>query len=142
MFVVLAGDDHIVDTHGLAVHVFHGDLGFAVGPQEIKNLVLAHVGQPPGQLVGPIDRRRHEGFRLRAGEAEHHALIARTLFLGLLAHHALGDVRRLLVHRGDDRRRSSSRTHIRSCCSRFPLTVSRTMAGKSAYACVRDFRRR
>ena len=49
---VLAGNDHRVDAHGLAVVVLHGDLALAVRAQVIQRAVLAHLGQALGQLVG------------------------------------------------------------------------------------------
>src|SRR3546814_3293195 len=47
--------------------------------------------------MGKMDRRRHEGFGLAAGEAEHDALVARALVLVAGGVDALGDVARLRV---------------------------------------------
>ena len=48
--------------------------------------------------MAQVQRERHVRIRVAAGVAEHHALVARTLVLGLLAHHTLVDVRALLVN--------------------------------------------
>ena len=49
------------------------------------------------ELVRQHDRERHQLGRLVAGVAEHHALIARALLLGVGFVDAHGDIRRLLV---------------------------------------------
>src|SRR5699024_10338901 len=46
---VLAGDDHSIHAHGLAVVVLHGHLALAVRTQVSHLAVLAHLGQPLGQ---------------------------------------------------------------------------------------------
>ena len=98
---VLGGDHHVVDAHGLAVHVFEGDLGLAVRTEEGHGAVLAHLGQLLGELVGPEDGGGHEGGGLVAGKAEHHALVTGALVFGSGAQHALGDVGGLVVDGGD-----------------------------------------
>ena len=103
---VLRGDDDRVHAHGLVLLViFHGDLRLAVGAEIVDDLMLAHLGEALCQLVRQRDRQRHELRGLAAGEAEHHALVARAvveiLALGLLRLeglvHAHGDVAALLV---------------------------------------------
>ena len=81
---VLAGNDHRVDAHGLAVVVLHGDLALAVRAQVVQRAVLAH---------------RHQLGRLIAGVAEHHALVART---GHVVVGAQRNVGALAVDVGDD----------------------------------------
>ena len=96
---VLAGNDHRVDAHGLAVVVLDGDLALAVRAQVIQRAVLAHLGQALGQLVGQADGQRHQLGRLVAGVAEHHALVART---GHVVVGAQRNVGALAVDVGDD----------------------------------------
>ena len=96
---VLAGNDHRVDAHGLAVVVLHGDLALAVRAQVIQRAVLAHLGQALGQLMGQADGQRHQLGRLVAGVAEHHALVART---GHVVVGAQRNVGTLAVDVGDD----------------------------------------
>ena len=62
--------------------------------------------------MGPVDRRRHQRLGLVAGKAEHHALVARALLLGLFPGHALGDVHRLLIHRRNNGAGPPVKTHI------------------------------
>ena len=98
-------------AHGaVLLVVLDRDLRLAVGPQIVDQTLLAHGGQALGQLVGQRNGQRHELRRLVAGEAEHHALIARAVVeravAGLLALERLvdaeGDVRALLVDVCDD----------------------------------------
>ena len=91
------------DTAGLAIGVFNGHLGFAVGPHPGQCAVSAHFGQAAGQAVGQINGHGHQHVGFVAGKAEHHALIAGAdgidlgVAIAVLAHfqrviHALGDV--------------------------------------------------
>ncbi len=74
---VLRGDDHRIHSHWTAgLVIFHGDLTLAVGPQVVHQPLLAHGGQPLGQLVGQRDGQRHKLLCLPAGVAEHHPLVA------------------------------------------------------------------
>ena len=100
-----------VHAHGaVLLVVLDRDLRLAVGPQIVDQTLLAHGGQALGQLVGQRNGQRHELRRLVAGEAEHHALIARAVVeravAGLLALERLvdaeGNVRALLVDVRDD----------------------------------------
>ena len=89
----------------LAVDILHGHLTLGVGLQVEQLLGPSLLRQHLQDLVGEVDWSRHErallvDFALGAGEAEHHALVARTLlllalfFLGIDAH---GDVGRLAM---------------------------------------------
>ncbi len=42
---VLGRDDNVFDFDRLAVTVFYGHLGFAVGTKEVRFAALAHLGQ-------------------------------------------------------------------------------------------------
>ena len=97
---MLAGDDHGVHAHGLAVLVvLHGHLALAVRAQVVHLAVLAHLGQALCQLVGQADGHGHQLRGLVAGIAEHHALVACTAHLVVGAE---GDVGALAVDVGDD----------------------------------------
>ena len=61
-----------------AVDVAHRDLRLAVGTQVGQRTVLAHLRQTLAHALRQVNRHRHEGLRLVAGIAEHHALIARA----------------------------------------------------------------
>ena len=96
---VLAGDDHSVDAHRLAVVILNGDLALAVRAQVVEGAVLADLGQSLGQLVGQADGQGHQFGGLIAGIAEHHALVACT---GNIIVGAQGDVGALAIDVGDD----------------------------------------
>ena len=96
---VLAGDDHGVHTHGLAVLIFDRDLTLAVRAQVAEGSVLTDLGQALRQLVGQADGQRHQLGRFIAGIAEHHALITGT---GNLIVGAQRNVGALAVNVGDD----------------------------------------
>ena len=97
--VVLRGDQDGIHAHGLIVFVFDGHLGLAVRTQVGQHAVLADLRQLHRQLVSQRDGQRHEFRGLRAGVAEHDALVAGAADFLVRAH---GDVRGLLVHRDDD----------------------------------------
>ena len=115
LLVVLGGDDNRLETDRLIVLiVLDGNLRLAVCAEIRKRTVLAHLGQPAGQLVCEIDGIRHVFRRLVGGIAEHHALIAGADRLDLrIGHlvlsrlkglvHAHRDIRRLLIQRDKDR---------------------------------------
>ena len=109
---MLGGHDHVVDAHGAAVLILEGDLGLAVGTEEINDAFFAHFGETHGELMGPVDGSRHQRGGLVAGVAEHHALVAGTLILGLLAVDALGDVRGLMIDGGDDSAGAPVKAHF------------------------------
>ncbi len=95
---VLRRDDHRVDSLGLAVFVFDRDLALAVRTQPGQLASAAHLFELDRQLVGQLNRHRHQGGRLPAGIAEHQALIAGALLLvqARSLRDALGDVGALL----------------------------------------------
>ena len=74
--VMLRADDHGVHAVGLAVAVFHGDLGLAVRPEVRQRAILADGGQPLHQAVGQVNGQRHQAVGFVAGEAHHDALVA------------------------------------------------------------------
>ena len=78
--------------------VLDGDLGLAVGPQEVELSVAARLGEALDEAVREREGQRHQLLGLAHGVAEHQSLVA-----GAAGVHALGDVRRLRVDRGDDR---------------------------------------
>ena len=111
---VLRGDQELLDLDRPAVDVAHADLGLAVGAQVVERAGLSHRGEPLGEAVRQRDRQRHQRVRLVAGVAEHHPLVTRAGHVELVVVggvgarlvgdvHALGDVRRLLVDRVQDR---------------------------------------
>ena len=112
---MLRAHDDVRDAARLAfLVVFHGDLGLAVGAEVRKRSVLPDFGEASRQAVGHRDRVRHVFGRLVRRVAEHHALVAGTDAVQFLivhgifaaafhrAVHAHGDIRRLLVDRGED----------------------------------------
>ena len=98
---VLGGNDHGINRDRLVLLVVaNRHLALAVGTEEIHDALLAHIRQPLGQLVRQHDGRRHQLGRFVAGVAEHHALVARALFVvgvDAAAVHPLRDVRRLAL---------------------------------------------
>ena len=74
--VVLRGDEHGVEPLRHAVLVLDRHLRLAVGPEEVDDALLAHLGEALGQPVREPDRHRHERVGLVARVAEHHALVA------------------------------------------------------------------
>jgi hypothetical protein len=111
--LVLRRDQHALDLDRAAVLVANRDLRLAVRPQVGHQLGAADLGEAMSELVRERDRHRHELLRLTRRVAEHHALVAgachvelvvvRRVGAGLVGLvHALRDVGRLLVDRGDD----------------------------------------
>ena len=101
---MLGRDDDGVDAGGHAVGaVFHGNLTLAVRAEPGQKTRFARVRQRLGEIVRVGDGSGHEFLRLRAGEAEHHALIARAgraVVIGVVDAH--GDVRGLPPHGDHD----------------------------------------
>ena len=95
----------LVQPTGLPSTYLHGDLALGVGLQVEQLPGAALVGEHLQDLVGEVDRGRHErallvDLALGAGEAEHHALVAGAFLLAvllLLGVDAHGDVGRLAV---------------------------------------------
>ena len=87
----------------------------AVGAEEVDLLRLADLGELARELVRVADRRGHELGRLVAREAEHQALVAGALLLEepFALGHALRDVGRLLLDRGEHRARLAVEAHRR-----------------------------
>ena len=110
--IVLCGNDYGVNILCLAVLIFHGYLGFAVGTEIRKCAVLSDLCK---LLCEPVSQRygqRHKLGGLGAGKAEHHTLIARAdliervvlAVLVLVAFvYAHSDIRGLLIKRSEHR---------------------------------------
>ncbi len=91
---VLVRDHDLSDADGLAAFVTHGHLALAVGA-ELGGLALpalARLCQILENLVGVIDRRRHQGRRFAGGITEHDALVACTFLAVAAGIDALRDV--------------------------------------------------
>ena len=84
-------------AHRLAVDVAQRDLALGVGAEMRRLAGMTGARHVPQDVVGELDRRRHQRRGLGAGEPEHDALIAGALVLVARRIHALGDVRRLRV---------------------------------------------
>ena len=103
--IVLGRHHDLGAADRLAVDVFDGDLALGVGLQVEELAAAALVGEHLEDLVGEVDRGRHErallvDLALGAGEAEHHALVAGAFLLAvllLLGVDAHRDVGRLAV---------------------------------------------
>jgi hypothetical protein len=52
---------------------------FASGRSPSDDLLAPHLGVPLDQPMAELDGQRHQVLGLAAGEAEHHALVARAL---------------------------------------------------------------
>jgi hypothetical protein len=102
---VLRRDHHLGAPNRLALDVLHGDLALGIGLQVEQLLRAAFLRQHLQNLVREVDWGGHErallvDLALGAGEAEHHALVARALLLFallLLGIDAHGDIGRLAV---------------------------------------------
>ncbi len=105
VFAVLGGEHYGVDALGLAVYVFHRDLGLGVRTEPGENLVLTKLSELFHQTMRVMNGHGHKFFGLIAGEAEHHALIAGALFLeeAFAFGHALGDIGALFIEGDHDR---------------------------------------
>jgi hypothetical protein len=90
--VLGAHHDGVDALGGVVVVVFDGHLALRIGTQvgHFGVLLAADGGEFLQQAVAEVQRQRHVGVRIAAGVAEHHALVAGALFLGLLALHAHG----------------------------------------------------
>jgi len=76
---MLRRHDDSVDGAGHCALVADGDLGLAVGPEEVDDARLPHLGEPLGQPVREPDRDGHELRGLGSRVPEHDALVAGTL---------------------------------------------------------------
>ena len=93
----LVREDDRLDGDRPAVLVGDGKLALRIGAQERHRARLAQLREVAQQCVRVDERRRHEALRLVRRVAEHHALVARALLLGLRAVDALRDVGALPV---------------------------------------------
>ena len=93
---MLSGQDHSQNAAGRVVLILHRHLGFAVGQQKRQGAVAAQGLEAAGQPMGELDGQGHIVFRLPAGEAKHHALIAGADLQRVRVVHAHGDVRGLV----------------------------------------------
>ena len=89
LLVVLGRDHDLGAADRLAVDILHRDLALGVGLQIGKLAVAALLGEHLQDPVREENRRRHErallvDLALGAGVTEHHALVARALFLAAL----------------------------------------------------------
>ena len=115
-WLVLGGDEDLLDLDRAPVLVPDRDLGLAVGTQVGHHVTAAHLGQPVREPVRQRDRHRHELGGLARRVAEHHPLVTGAgdvhfvVITGVRARlvrlvYALRDVGRLLVDCRDDRAR-------------------------------------
>ena len=111
----------------------------ASGRRPGDRVLLADLGLTLDQRWESMDRQRHEFVGLAAGEAEHHALVARAL-----AVHACPTAMcsALLVERDHARRRNRRRSAGRCSCSRSPGWTPRTTSGDVDVGQARSPRRR
>ena len=111
---VLGGNDHGVHPFGLAVFIFDGHLGLAVGTQKVQGAVFSHRGQSAGEFVGVHDGHGHEFGGFVGGKTEHQPLVPGPLFgkKPLVFIDALGDVERLVIDAGDHRTGLPVKAHL------------------------------
>ena len=93
IIAVLGRNHDRVDARRLAVHVFHGNLALAIGPQILQAAGFADFRELLAEAVRQLNRQRHQFGGFIAGKAEHQALIARAARI-----HAHGDVGRLALN--------------------------------------------
>ena len=133
---VLGGDDHCRDVDRHPVLVGDGDLALAVRPQMAHAAVPAHLGQPPGELVGERDGQRHLLGGFVAGVAEHHALVAGAGLGGGIGGALLDldrivdtecDVGRLLIDGGEHRAGLGVKTEFRAGVADLPDNLAGDM---------------
>ena len=122
---VLGRDDDGVEPDRAVAVVLDGDLGLAVRAQVVQGAGLADLGQAPGQPVRQRDRQGHEFRGIRAGVAEHQALVAGALAGDLILDgvggrarlmggvDALRDLGRLLADRDRDAARDAVEALVR-----------------------------
>ena len=102
---MLGGNNDGIDANRFAIHIFHGNLGLAIGTQVGQGAVFAYFGQAQSQLVSQVSRHGHVAVGFVGGIAKHHALVTgASLFLGSFAFlglqslvHAHRDITGLLV---------------------------------------------
>ena len=104
-FVVLGAEDDGMHAHRRAPSgEFDGELRLGVRAQVRHQfrLVVPDVGEGVQEPVRQGQGEGHVLLGVGAGVAEHHALVAGALPVGVFAHDAAVDVRALLVDGGDD----------------------------------------
>ena len=95
-------DDDLGRLDRLAVLIAHRDLALGVRAQRLFGARVPRLGDLAQDLVGVVQRRRHQFGRLAAGVAEHDALVARPLVLVARGVDALGDIGGLRVQQHFD----------------------------------------
>ena len=80
---VLGGNHHCVHPCRDTIPVIYCDLSFSVRQEIGQDPFPAHIGQTLCQLMGKLNGQGHQAVCFPAGIAEHHALIARTVFHGV-----------------------------------------------------------
>ena len=129
--LVLGGKNHRGNPDGPVLFILHRNLRLPVRQQEGKLPVATNQLQPANQRVGQLNGQRHQVFRLLAGKAKHHALIAgacvQPVFLRPTAVYAPGNVRRLAVkiHRNPAvlRVKTALRLCIADLCNHLPCQL-------------------
>ena len=101
---MLMGNDDLGRLDRLAVLIAHGHLALRVRAERLLDARVAGDGNLPKDLVGIVQRRRHQFRRLAAGVAEHDALVPRPLVLVACGVDALSDIGRLRVQQHLDLR--------------------------------------
>ena len=108
---MLGGDHNGIHADRFVVFIFHRHLGFTIRTQVWQDALLAHLGQPTGQLMSQGNGQRHVFRGLVGGVSEHHTLVAGAdLFvvgmvtgLGFVRFiHPLGNIRRLFIDGNQD----------------------------------------
>ena len=74
------------------------ELRLGVWAEARLRAVLAHFRQAAGEFVGQVNGQGHEGIGLIARKAEHHPLVAGTLFFRIFAFDTLVNVGTLFVN--------------------------------------------
>src|SRR5262245_21087076 len=103
---MLVRHDNLGHVGRLAVAILHRHLAFGIGAELDRLAPAGTAGLAQGleDLMGIVDRSRHELRRLVAGIAEHDSLVAGADILVAQCVNALGNVRRLAVQQHLDRR--------------------------------------
>ncbi|MNI39933.1 hypothetical protein D3C73_941290 [compost metagenome] len=98
----MLGRDHDADQPFRPALLIMGEchLCLAIRPQPGETATLAHLCQPAGQLVGKIDRGRHQAFGFIAGVTVENSLVSGAEIR--LADHTLCDIGRLLMQIHED----------------------------------------
>ena len=94
---VMRGHDDGFDSFRATELIFDRDLGLAVRPQKRKGTVLAGLREPAREPVCQRDGQGHELRCFATREADHHALVPRTLQLeGIVLVSALALLQRVV----------------------------------------------